>query len=87
MITKNITPDTITIPEAVKALVEYFETAVIEAYIGDRNSALYIYFPSELPAPSHIKSIVYGYSTPAAVKVGLEDLFVSILMDAKEAAS
>lgn len=70
-------PDSLTIPDAVKALVEYFAPCGVSV-TDDGGEIRFI------PGGSWTVAIRNGFYSPAAVKVGLEDLFVSILMDAKE---
>ena len=79
-------PDTITIPEAVAALVKYFDTNWAVDF-SDFGNLCGISMRKSFAGykPDWIMAIVNGNNSPAAVKVGLEDLFVSILMDAKEA--
>ena len=79
MIEAERKPDTLTVPEAVERLVAYFEKATIFADSGNREWLLHFNLWGNVPAPSYIDAMKNGSYKPAAVKVGLEDLFVTIL--------
>ena len=84
MIEAERKPDTLTVPEAVERLVEFFSSGVVEAYRLYTKWYINIRFSSDEPEPSYYEAIVNGNRTPAAVKVGLEDLFVTILTESEK---
>lgn len=79
-------PETIAIAEAVKKLVEYFEAWDITFTNGDLFCGLTArasWTWHGCKKPDWVKAIINGGETPEAIKVGLEDLFISILEEAK----
>jgi len=85
LLSYEFTPDSITIPEAVAALVEYFENFNVCIVSTGGCWKVYIDKWMDDPVPDWANAILNGRHSTAAVKVGLEDLFTTILMDAKEA--
>ena len=79
MIEAERKPDTLTVPEAVERLVEFFsELDIYVALYLEGSSRMTMIKTYKFNTPDYISAIGNG-TTPAAVKVGLEDLFVTIL--------
>ena len=75
-------PDTIPLPKAVEALVEYFGD--FNVCVIDAGGAWRVYIDKwmDAPFPDWAAAIDNGWHSKKAVRVGLEDLFTTILTDA-----
>ena len=74
-------PDTITVPEAVERLVAVFEKWYINATESKDEGWWDVLLSANMDGvtPSWAAAMINGENSDAAVKFGLEDLFITIL--------
>jgi len=80
---KAAAPDVITVPDAVAKLVEYFEKWFVHAIYVTRHGIwdVVTHTMDKGNPPDWVNAIINGKNSTGAVRVGLEDLFTTILTE------